>query len=186
MLQFCSVNYICQVCKLYFYLGNVQILENIYIWVFLVNNESVLLLAFVKYMLYSHCTENCMFLYFSEVKNPYFVTKNYSESSYICVFILSKKFHNSRTVGCRKLPDPSLNHIFKGSFKKYVGSKLPAFDPLLPLFVPVPAGGGGGRGGLWWVMKREKRITFYVKSTWKINVFYTVIYAITIQIFTCS
>ena len=46
--------------------------------------------------------------------------KNCSKSSYICAFILSKKqhsgfytnFHNSGTAGCRKLPDPSLNHIF--------------------------------------------------------------------------
>ena len=43
-------------------------LDNIYIWVFLVNNESVLLLAFVKYMLYSHCTENCSFCTFWELK----------------------------------------------------------------------------------------------------------------------
>ena len=35
-----------------------EILDNIYVWVVLVISESVLLLAFVKYMLYSHCTEN--------------------------------------------------------------------------------------------------------------------------------
>ena len=97
-----------------------KILDSIYIWVFLVNRESVLLLAFVKYMLYSYCTENCIFLYFLEAKNPYFVTKNCSKSSYICVFILSKKrrnwfhknLHNSGMVGRRKLSDPSLNRIF--------------------------------------------------------------------------
>ena len=60
------------------------------------------------------------FLYFLEVKNPCFVTKNCWKSSYICVFILSKKrrnwfhknLHNSGMVGRRKLPDPSLNRIF--------------------------------------------------------------------------
>ena len=38
-----------------------EILDNIYISVFLVNSEGVLLLAFVKYMLYSHFTQNCIF-----------------------------------------------------------------------------------------------------------------------------
>ena len=53
-----------------------EILDNIYISVFLVNIESVLLLALVKYMLCSHFTQNCIFLYFLEAKNPYFVAKN--------------------------------------------------------------------------------------------------------------
>ena len=88
-----------------------KILDNIYIWVFLVNIENVLLLVLVKYMLCSHFTQNCILLYFLEAKNPYFVTKNCWKSSYICAFILSKKRrnwlhknpHNSRTVGRRKL-----------------------------------------------------------------------------------
>ena len=54
-----------------------EILDNIYIWVFLVNIENVLLLALVKYMLCSHFTWNCILLYFLEAKNPYFVTKIY-------------------------------------------------------------------------------------------------------------
>ena len=97
-----------------------EILDNIYIWVFLVNIESVLLLTLVRHMLCSHFTQNCILLYILEAKNPYFVTKNCWKSSYICVFILSKKWpnwfhkilHNSGMVGRRKLPDPSLNHIF--------------------------------------------------------------------------
>ena len=88
-----------------------EILDNIYIWVFLVNIESVLRLALVKYMLCSRFTQG---------KNPYSVTKSCWKSSYICVFILSKKqrnwfhknLHNSGMVGRRKLPDPSLNRIF--------------------------------------------------------------------------
>ena len=91
-----------------------------FIWGFLVNIESVLLLVLVKYMLCSHFTQNYILLYFLEAKNPYFVTKNCWKSSYICVFILSKKrrnwfhknLHNSGMVGPRKLPDPSSNHIF--------------------------------------------------------------------------
>ena len=71
-----------------------KVLGNIHVWVFLVNSESVLLLALVKYMLYNHFTQNCIFLYFSEAKSPCFVTKNRWKSSYICVFILSKKRPN--------------------------------------------------------------------------------------------
>ena len=96
-----------------------KILGNIFIWVFLVNSESVLTLAFVKYILYSYFTQNCIFLYLLEAKNPCFVTKNCSKSSYICVFVLSKKqhnwfyknLHNSRMVGRRELLDPSQNRI---------------------------------------------------------------------------
>ena len=43
-------------------------LDNSCIWVFLVNSESVLLLAFVKYMLYSHCTINSIFCTFRKLK----------------------------------------------------------------------------------------------------------------------
>ena len=120
MLKFWSVNYICQVCKLYFYYGHVRNLHNIYISVFSINSESALLLALVKYMLCSHFTQHCIFCSFWRLENPCFVTKNCWKLSYICVFILSKKrrnwFHkslrNSGRVGRRKLPDPSLNHIF--------------------------------------------------------------------------
>ena len=70
-------------------------------------------------MLCSHFTQNCI-LYFSEAKSPYFVTKNCWKSSYICVFILSKKrrnwfhknLHNSGMVGRRTLPDHLLKRIF--------------------------------------------------------------------------
>ena len=66
-----------------------KILDNIYIWVFLVNIESVLLLALARYMLCSHFTQNCILLFFLEAKNPYCW-----KSSYICVFILSKRRRN--------------------------------------------------------------------------------------------
>ena len=97
-----------------------EILGNIYIWLFLVNSDSVLLLALVKYVLYSHFTQNCIFLYFLDAKNTCFVTKDCWKSSYTCVFILFKKqhnwfhknLHNSGMVGRRKLADPSLNRIF--------------------------------------------------------------------------
>ena len=97
-----------------------EILDNISIWVFLANIESVLLLALVKYMLCSHFTQNCILLYFLEAKNPYFGTKNCWKSSYIRVFIFSKKrrnwlhknLHNTGMVSRRKLPDPLLNRIF--------------------------------------------------------------------------
>ena len=68
-----------------------KVLDNIYIWVFLVNIESVLFLALVKYMLCSYFTQNCILFYFLEAKNRDFVTKNCWKSSYICVFVLSPK-----------------------------------------------------------------------------------------------
>ena len=117
MLQFWSAPYIWQVWKLYLYFGHARnVGQYLYLSV-LVNSESVLLLAFVKYMLYRHSTENCIFSYFVEAKNPYFETQIGSKFSYICIFILSKKqhnwfykiFHNSGTVGRRKLTNPSLN-----------------------------------------------------------------------------
>ena len=45
-----------------------EISDNIYIWVFLVNGESVLLLAFVKYMLYSHLLKTVFFCTFWRLK----------------------------------------------------------------------------------------------------------------------
>ena len=91
-----------------------EILDDIYIWVLLVKIESVLLLALVKYMFCSHFTQNCILLYFLQAKNPYFVTKNCWKSSYICVFILSKKRPNwfHKNLHNSGMPDPSLNHIF--------------------------------------------------------------------------
>ena len=96
-----------------FVLDMSEILDNIYIWVFSINSKSVQLLPLVKYILFSHFTQNCIFLYFLEAKNSCFVTKNCWKSSYICVFILSKKDAIVfATVGRRKLADTSLNHIF--------------------------------------------------------------------------
>ena len=120
MLKFWPVKYISQVCQLYFFFGNVlNFGQCLYLSVFS-KQWKFLLLALVKYMLYSRFTQNCIFLYFLEAKNPYFVTKNCWKSSYICVFILSKKrrnwfhknLHNSGMVRRRKLPNPSLNRIF--------------------------------------------------------------------------
>ena len=120
MLKFWPVKYISQVCQLYFFFGNVlNFGQCLYLSVFS-KQWKFLLLALVKYMLYSHFTQNCIFLYFLEAKNPYFVTKNCWKSSYIFVFLLSKKrrnwfhknLHNSGMVRRRKLPNPSLNRIF--------------------------------------------------------------------------
>ena len=65
-------------------------------------------------MLYSHYPQNCIFLYFLEAKNPCFVTKNFSKSSYICFiyFVQTTAQMILQLVGRRKLPDPSLNRIF--------------------------------------------------------------------------
>ena len=94
-------------------------LGNIYIWVFLVNSENALVLAFVKKSCITILLKTVFFVLL-EAKNPWFVIKNCSKSSYIWVFILSKKQHNSfyknvdnsGMVGSRNLSDPSLNCIF--------------------------------------------------------------------------
>ena len=66
-----------------------EILDSIYIWVFLVNSESVLLLAFVKYMSYSHFTENCIFFVLLEAKNFCFVTKKlFKIFLYLCIYFV--------------------------------------------------------------------------------------------------
>ena len=61
MLKFWSVKYT-------FIFDVSQILDNTYIWMFLVNSESVILLTLVKYMLCIHFTQNCLFLYFLEAQ----------------------------------------------------------------------------------------------------------------------
>ena len=68
MLKFWSVNYTCQVCKLQFYLGHVRNFGQVYIWVFSINSECVLLLALVKYMLCSRFSQNCIFGTFWRLK----------------------------------------------------------------------------------------------------------------------
>ena len=93
------------------------ILDIIYIWVFSINSESVLLLALVKYMLCGHCTQNCIFCTFWRPKILVLWQKKCWKSSYFSVFFLSKKrcngfYKNLQMVGRRKLPNPSLNHIF--------------------------------------------------------------------------
>ena len=119
MEMFWSVNYIWQVCNYTFILDMSSILDNIYIWVFLVNSESILLLAFVKYMLCRHFTENCIFCTFWSLKILVLWQKIVQIFSYLCNYfvqktaqLILKNFHNSGTVGRRKLADPSLNRIF--------------------------------------------------------------------------
>ena len=43
-------------------------LHNVYIWMFLVNSPRVLFLAFLKYLLYSHFTQSCIFCTFWRLK----------------------------------------------------------------------------------------------------------------------
>ena len=94
-----------------------EILDNIYIWVFSVNIESVLLLAFVKYTL-QPVSSRLYFSYFLKAKSPFIWRKNF-QNLLIFVYLFCPKTtqlvlekHNSGMVGCRKLPDPSLNRIF--------------------------------------------------------------------------
>ena len=71
-----------------------EILDNIYICVFSINSESVLLLASVKYMLCSHFTKNCIFCTFWRLKTLVLWRENVQKSSFIFAFILSKKPQN--------------------------------------------------------------------------------------------
>ena len=45
-----------------------EILDNIFLWVFSIKSESILLLALVKYMFCSHFTQNCIFCTFLRQK----------------------------------------------------------------------------------------------------------------------
>ena len=92
-----------------------EILDNIYIWVFLVNIESVLLLALVKYMLCSHFTQNFFFTFWR--LKIHVLWRKIVENLLIFVYLFCQKNggmvgHNSGMVGRRKLLEPSLNHVF--------------------------------------------------------------------------
>ena len=94
ILQFWSVNFIRQVCKLYFYFGDARNFGQ-YLYLSVFSKESNCpSFTFFKYMLYSHFTRNSFFflffLYILEAKNPCFLRKKCSKSSYIYVFILWK------------------------------------------------------------------------------------------------
>ena len=95
-----------------------EILDNIYILVFLVNIESDLLLALVKYMLCSHFTQNYFIVLFWG-KKSLFCNKKLLKIWYLCIYFVQKtahwfhkNLHNAGMVGHRELPDPSLNRIF--------------------------------------------------------------------------
>ena len=98
MLQFWFVNYKWQFCKLFYILDMSEILDNIYVWVFLVNSKSVLILSFVKYTLYSHCTQNCSFAILGGWK-PLFCDKNLQN---LLIFAYSFSPKNS-TAASRKI-----------------------------------------------------------------------------------
>ena len=68
MLKFWSANYICQVCRLYFYFGNVRNFGQ-YLYLSAFDKQwKCPILALVKYMLYSHFTQNCIFCTFWRLK----------------------------------------------------------------------------------------------------------------------
>ena len=76
--------------KYTFILDMSEILDNIYIWMYLVKSKSVLFLVFVIYRLNRFALKTIFCFTFWRLKTC-FVTNNCSKSSYICVFILSKK-----------------------------------------------------------------------------------------------
>ena len=98
MLQFQSVNYICQVCKLYFYFGHVR--KSGAISIFEYFKETVKVFYF-QLLLNIRCIAIVLtagFFVFLEAKKPCFLMKNCSKSSYIFAFNLSK----NSTINFRK------------------------------------------------------------------------------------
>ena len=97
-----------------------EILYNIYIWVFTVNSESDLNLAFVHVICcIAILLKTVFFCTFWRLKILILWRKIVQNFLIFVLFILSKKqynwfyknLHNSGMVGGRKLPDPSLNYI---------------------------------------------------------------------------
>ena len=97
-----------------------EILDNIYIWVFLVNIESVLLLALVKYMLCSHFTQNCIFCTFWRLK-ILVLWRKIVENLLIFVYLFcpkngttdfTKTFITQEWLVAESCPTPRLNRIF--------------------------------------------------------------------------
>ena len=85
MIQFWSINYICQVCKLHIYFGHVQNFGQ-----YLVPHFQLLL----KYVVQLFYSKVYFYVLFGGGTKPCFLTKNCSKSSYICVFLSSKQSHN--------------------------------------------------------------------------------------------
>ena len=65
-----------------------KILDNIYIWVFLVNIESVLLLALVKYMLCSHYSKLYFVVLFGGKKSLFCHEKLLKIFLYLCIYFV--------------------------------------------------------------------------------------------------
>ena len=68
-----------------------EILDNIYIWVFSINSESVLLLALIKYMLCRHFTQNCIFCTFWRLKILVLDMSEILDNIYIWVFSINSE-----------------------------------------------------------------------------------------------
>ena len=80
------------VCKLYFYFGHIQNFgQYLYLSVFSKQWKCPTFCFCLNIYFIAILLKTVFFLYFLEAKNPCFVMKSYSKSSYICVFILSKK-----------------------------------------------------------------------------------------------
>ena len=98
MWKFWSLNYICQDCKIYFYLPHVRNFRQYLDLSVFSKHWKFPFLSFVQYMLCSHFTQNSIFFwYFLEAKNPCFVTKVFWKCSCLCVFMLWLVAQISRT-----------------------------------------------------------------------------------------
>ena len=87
--------------------------NNNYIWVFSVNVEGILLLAFIKYMLYSYCTESCIFCTFWGPKTLVLGLKIVQNLLiFVYLFCLKNSTIHPRKTSITQLSHPLLSRIF--------------------------------------------------------------------------
>lgn len=119
VLRFMKINlttiYLLQQFSLFLVLDTSEILDDIYIWVFLLKNEKDLSQLLLN-ILYGHCTRNCIVLVFFEGWSIMFCDKKllFKIILYLCNsgIVLNWYFCSSGRTGGRKLPNPLLNRVF--------------------------------------------------------------------------
>ena len=113
IIRFWFVNYVCQVCKLYFLFWTCPEFRTIFIFGCFKWIVKVTYLQLLVNIRCSHFTWN-FFLLFGG-KNPFFLMKNFSNFLILLYFFVQRSvqfYHNLGTIGCWKLPYTTLNRIF--------------------------------------------------------------------------
>ena len=113
IIRFWFVNYVCQVCKLYFLFWTCPEFRTIFIFGCFKWIVKVTYFQLLVNIRCSHFTWN-FFLLFGG-KNPFFLMKNFSNFPILLYFFVQRSvqfYHNLGTIGCWKLPYTTLNRIF--------------------------------------------------------------------------